>query len=182
MKSGAMGAQIADPYAKALMSIADDRNLADRIGRDVTMLQQLLQDSSDLAEFLDNPIVAPDDKKAVLRRIAESEVDPITLNFVMLLIDRGRILFLDEVCSRYRALLRERNQTVLAEVTSTVELSGSQRDAIVDKVKNLTGAREVEIETKIDPDIIGGVIIKVGSQVLDASLRGQLRRLAVSLS
>ena len=182
MKSGAMGAQIADPYAKALMSLADDRDLADRIGRDVTMLQQLLQDSSDLAEFLDNPIVAPDDKKAVLRRVSESEVDSITLNFVMLLVDRGRILFLDEVCSRYRSLLRERNQTVLAEVTSTVELSGSQRDAIVDKVKNLTGAREVEIETKIDADIIGGVIIKVGSQVLDASLRGQLRRLAVSLS
>ncbi|MBE9042287.1 F0F1 ATP synthase subunit delta [Oscillatoriales cyanobacterium LEGE 11467] len=182
MRSGAMGAQIADPYAKALMSIADDRDLADRIGRDMADLQQLLQESEDLEAFLDNPIIAPDDKKAVLRRVAESEIDPTTLNFLMLLVDRGRILFLDEVCRRYRSLLRERNQTVLAEVTSTVELTGSQRDAIESKVKDLTGAREVEIETQIDPDIIGGVIIKVGSQVLDASLRGQLRRLAVNLS
>ncbi|MDY6941118.1 MAG: ATP synthase F1 subunit delta [Cyanobacteriota bacterium] len=182
MKSGAMGAQIADPYAKALMSIADDRDLANRIGENMAMLQQLLKDSPELAEFLDNPIVAPEDKKAVLRRVVESEIEPVALNFLLLLVDRGRILFLEEVCKRYRALLRERNQTVLAEVTSTVELAGSQREAIESKVKDLTGARQVEIEAKIDPDIIGGVIIKVGSQVFDASLRGQLRRLAVSLS
>jgi F-type H+-transporting ATPase subunit delta len=71
---------------------------------------------------------------------------------------------------------------VLAEVVSAVPLSEAQASAVKQKVIAMTNAREVELETRIDPDIIGGVIIKVGSQVIDASLRGQLRRLSLRLT
>lgn len=182
MKSSSMGSEIAEPYAKALMSVAEQNDLADRIGEDVTFLRQALKESSDFANFLANPIVKPEDKKSVLRQVAESEIHAYTLNILMLLVDRGRILFLDDVCSRYQALLRDRNQAVLARVTTAVELTDDQRRAISDKVKALTNAREVELETQIDPDIIGGAIVRVGSQVLDASLKGQLRRLALNLN
>lgn len=80
------------------------------------------------------------------------------------------------------ALLRQLNQTVLAEITSAVPLTETQQQAITEKVITLTKARQVELATKIDSDLIGGVIIKVGSQVIDASLRGQLRRLSLRLS
>jgi F-type H+-transporting ATPase subunit delta len=80
------------------------------------------------------------------------------------------------------ARLRELNQTVLAEVTSAVPLSDAQQQTVREKVQDLTSASQVEIETKIDADLIGGVIIKVGSQVIDASLRGQLRRLGIRLN
>jgi F-type H+-transporting ATPase subunit delta len=182
MKSSSMGSEIAEPYAKALMALAEQQDLADRIGEDVVFLRQALKGSEDLASFLASPIVKSDDKKSVLRQIAESQIHAYTLNFLMLLIDRGRILFLDDVCQRYQALLRQRNQAVLAQVTSAIELTEGQRQAISDKVKTLTNAREVELETKIDPDIIGGTIVRVGSQVLDASLKGQLRRLALRLN
>jgi F-type H+-transporting ATPase subunit delta len=69
----------------------------------------------------------------------------------------------------------------LADVTSTIELNEAQRQAVIQKVKEMTQAAEVDLDTKIDPDLIGGVIIKIGSQVLDASIRGQLRRIGVSL-
>jgi F-type H+-transporting ATPase subunit delta len=83
---------------------------------------------------------------------------------------------------QFQAQLRELKQTVVAEVISAVELTDAQRQSVSDKVKAMTSANQVELDTKIDPDLIGGVIIKVGSQVIDASLRGQLRRIGISLS
>jgi F-type H+-transporting ATPase subunit delta len=97
-------------------------------------------------------------------------------------VDRRRIQFLEAIGKQYQALLRKLNQTVLAEVTSAVELSDSQKQSVREKVQAITSAHQVELDTKIDPDLIGGVIIKVGSQVVDASLRGQLRRIGIRLS
>jgi len=103
-------------------------------------------------------------------------------SFLKLLVDKGRILFLEGIGKQYLARLRELNQTVLAEVTSAVPLSDAQQQTVREKVQAMSSARQVEIETKIDADLIGGVIIKVGSQVIDASLRGQLRRLGIRLN
>jgi F-type H+-transporting ATPase subunit delta len=103
-------------------------------------------------------------------------------NFLLLLVDRKRIYMLDAICQQYLALLRELNQTVLAEVISAVPLSSEQEQAVKERVITMTNAREVELSQKVDPSLIGGVIIKVGSQVIDASLRGQLRRLSLRLT
>jgi len=89
---------------------------------------------------------------------------------------------LEPILQQYLVLLRQLNQTVLAEVTSAVPLTPEQIEIIRQRVIALTQARQVETATKIDRDLIGGVIIKVGSQVIDASLRGQLRRLSLRLS
>jgi F-type H+-transporting ATPase subunit delta len=89
---------------------------------------------------------------------------------------------LEAILQQYLALLRQLNQTVLAEVISAVPLTEAQQQAVIDKVLAITNARQVELETKIDSDLIGGLIIKVGSQVIDASLRGQLRRLSLRLT
>jgi F-type H+-transporting ATPase subunit delta len=89
---------------------------------------------------------------------------------------------LPAICEQYQELLRKLKQAVLAEVTSAVELSDEQKQAVREKVIAITGAREVDLETQVDRDLIGGVIIKVGSQVVDASLRGQLRRISLRLS
>ena len=100
----------------------------------------------------------------------------------MLLIDRKRIALLTDICSKFQDIYRKMNQIALAEVTSAVSLSDAQQEAVRQKVIQITGARSVELETKLDSDLIGGVVIKVGSQILDASLRGQLRRIGMSLS
>ncbi|MGC9524413.1 MAG: ATP synthase F1 subunit delta [Limnospira sp.] len=179
--SGIVG-EIVEPYAAALMSVAGSHDLTEDFGHQMRSLVSLLDESGDLREFLSNPVINRNDKKAVLNRVVGDEVNPYLRNFLMLLVDRGRILFLEEIGKQYLALLRELNQTVLAEVTSAVELNDDQKRVVVEKVKSLTGARNVELETKINSDLLGGVIIQVGSQVFDASLRGQLRRIGVSLS
>ena len=110
------------------------------------------------------------------------DANPYLVNFMMLLVDKGRIIFLSEVCEQYLAALRELKGIVLAEVTSVKELNEEQQRSVAEKAKQLTGANDVELKLTIDPNIIGGVIIKVGSQVFDASLRGQLRRISMRLN
>lgn len=180
MKGGA-ATQIVEPYAQALMSVARNNNLTEQFGEDVRALLSLLENSEQLRDFLANPFVSVEDKKAVLQRVA-GEVNPYLRNFLLLLIDRKRILLLKDICQQFLAILRQLNQTVLAEVISAVDLTDEQQQAVRQKVIEMTNAREVELDTKIDPDLIGGVIIKVGSQVFDASIRGQLRRLSLRLS
>jgi len=99
-----------------------------------------------------------------------------------LLVDKRRINLLAEICEKYLAQLRKLNNVVLAEVTSVQQLSQEQLQSVTEKVKEISGATSVELKASIDPTLLGGVIIKVGSQVIDASLKAQLRRLGFSLA
>ncbi|MGB3311958.1 MAG: ATP synthase F1 subunit delta [Nodosilinea sp.] len=182
MNDTTLSSEIAGPYAKALMSVADDNSAVDQVGGEVANLLEVLASSDELIAFLSNPLMAPDSKKEVLRQVSEGNVSGFLLNFLMLLVDRGRIAFLQPVLQQYQTLLRERNQTVLADVTSAIELSDDQQNAIRDRVKAMTGANSVELSIQVDPSLIGGLVIKVGSQVIDASLRGQLRRIGMQLA
>lgn len=182
MKDSVLTAEIVEPYAQALMSLAQSQNLVDRFGEDVASLLKLLKESEDLSRFLGNPIFELAGKKAALQQIVGDQVHPLVKNFLLLLVDRRRIGFLQAICEQFQALLRELNQTVLAEVISTVELTEAQQQTVRDQVIAMTGARQAELETKIDSDLLGGVVIKVGSQVIDASLRGQLRRISLKLT
>lgn len=181
MASNTATAAVSRPYAEALMSLAQSNNVADKFDSDVRSLLNLLKESQPLQNFFANPFIDAEDKKGVISKILSDDTNPIFRNFLMLLVDRRRITLVEDIGQEYLAKLRELNQTVLAEVISAVPLTDEQQQTIKEKVKAMTDAREVELDSKINSDIIGGVIIKVGSQVVDSSLRGQLRRLSLSL-
>ncbi|HEY9639797.1 MAG TPA: ATP synthase F1 subunit delta [Coleofasciculaceae cyanobacterium] len=182
MKSSLVSAEIAEPYAQALMSLAQSSDQVDRIGEDVRSVLSLLAESKDLQTCLASPLIESEAKKSVIRQVAGDQLHPFTLNFLLLLVDRGRILFVEEIFNQFQVLLRQLRRAVLAEVTSAVELSEEQQNGIRQKVLGMTQAEQVELSLRIDPELIGGVIIKVGSQVVDASLRSQLRRIGMKLS
>jgi F-type H+-transporting ATPase subunit delta len=181
MTSKVANTEVAQPYAQALLSIAKSKSLEEEFGTDARTLLNLLAENQQLRNFIDNPFIAAENKKALIKQIL-SEASPYLRNFLLLLVDKRRIFFLPEILQQYLALLRQLNQTVLAEVTSAVALTEDQQQAVTEKVLALTKARQVELATKVDSDLIGGVIIKVGSQVIDSSIRGQLRRLSLRLS
>jgi F-type H+-transporting ATPase subunit delta len=164
------------------MSLAQAQNLTEQFGESFRALESLMEESQEFSEFIANPIIKPEDKKEVLRRVMGEGANSYLLNFLMLLVDKRRIIFLKQIASQYLNLLRKLNQTVLAEVISARELSEDQKRAVTEKVKGITNARDVELKTSTQPNLIGGVIIKVGSQVIDASLRGQLRRISMNLT
>jgi F-type H+-transporting ATPase subunit delta len=179
---GIVTGEILERYAQALLSVAQDSNIVDQVGQDIHSILNTLKESEDLRDFLANPIFKAEAKKAVLNRVLGDSVHPYTKNFLLVLVDRRRIVLLEGICKEFQALLRKLNQTVLAEVTTVSELTDEQKRSLQEKVMAMTGARSVELATKLDPDLIGGVIIKIGSQVIDASLRGQLRRISLRLS
>jgi len=176
-----VSAAITEPYAEALLSLAQTQGLVNRFKDDVGLVLESLANSPELSTFLGNPLIKAEPKKAVLRQLFGDKVHSYFLNFLLVLVDRRRVFVTTEICQQYLALVRKLENIVLAEVTTTVELSDSQREAVINKVKAITGATGVELSCQLDPSLIGGVIVKIGSQILDASLRGQLRRLSNSL-
>ncbi|MEL6472414.1 MAG: ATP synthase F1 subunit delta [Cyanobacteria bacterium J06623_4] len=174
-------AEVAAPYAQALLSIAKSKDSVDDLSRIAAELLTLLKESDALSTFLGNPVANSDAKKGVLTQVLGEDTNPQMKNFLMLLVDRGRIYLLEPILQQFQAQVRELKQTVLAQVTSAIELTDEQRETVRQKVQSITNAKAVELETSLDPDLIGGVIIQIGSQVLDASIRGQLRRIGLQL-
>ncbi|MDY7012239.1 MAG: ATP synthase F1 subunit delta [Cyanobacteriota bacterium] len=182
MKGTLLSSEIAEPYAQALMAVAQDNNLTEALGEQIRSLLTLLEESPELQEFIANPVIYPEDKKAVLQQVLGGDSNPYLTNFLLLLVDKRRVLLLENILEQYLALLRELTQTALAEVTSAKELTEEQRQQVIEQVKGFTDASSVEVKCTVDPDLIGGVIIKVGSQVVDASIRGQLRQISQRLN
>jgi F-type H+-transporting ATPase subunit delta len=178
---GAIKSGILERYAQALMSLAQQSDVVAQVGNDISTITEALKNSEDLSEFFANPLYKSEQKKTVLSQVFGDELHPYTRNFLMLLVDRRRIMFLEGICREFQALLRAMNQVVLAEATTVRGLTEDQTQALKDKVIALTGARQVELAVKLDPELIGGVVIKIGSQVIDASIRGQLRRISLRL-
>jgi F-type H+-transporting ATPase subunit delta len=180
--AGDIAQQIAAPYAEAMLSIATNQNLVDEFGDSARGILAVMETLPGLQDFLASPLVTADRKKALLQEAFASSLHPLMLNLLNMLADRRRILFLKQVCERYLALQRKLQKVALAEVISAKELSDAQREAVIERVKQMTQSVGVELKIKVDPDLIGGVIVRVGSQVIDASLRGQLRRLSLQLA
>ena len=181
MSGTLVSSEISEPYAQALMSLAQQNDLTNQFGDTFRQLDSLLTESQEFKDFILNPVIKNEDKKNVLKQVM-GDANPYLVNFMMLLVDKRRIIFLESIVDQYLSLLRKLNQVVLADVTSATELNDEQKGKIVDKVKQIIEARDVELKATVDPSLIGGVIIKVGSKVIDASLRGQLRRISISLN
>jgi F-type H+-transporting ATPase subunit delta len=182
MKGNSVAAAVLGPYAQALLSLGQSSNLVDRFGEDAAYILEVLASSAELNQFLANPFTDDSTKQTVIRQVFGGQVHATMQNFLLLLVDKRRVNCLAGICEQYQVLMRKLNQTVLAEVTSAVELTEAQKQSIREKVTAMTAAHQVDVVTAIDPDLIGGVIIKVGSQVIDASLRGQLRRITLKLA
>ncbi len=178
MRISSFSETIAEPYAEALLSLGEEQNLLETIGNDVSLILATLASVEEWKRFLAVPLVKNEVKKNILRQVFGGKINPLTLNFLLLLVDRGRIVFLGQICRSFEKLLREKYQIALAEVTSAVPLSENQQEQLRQKVQAMTKASKVELSLAVNPDIIGGVVLKVGSQVVDGSLRGQLRRLS----
>lgn len=180
--SGTMAQQVSDPYAEAILSLGIGRHCLSRFGEDIRFLLSVLEATPELKQFLANPIFKRDAKKLLLDQNFANQVDPTLMNLLKLLVDRRRALFLESVCQRFLELQRKVEKIALVEVTSVTELTEVQRQLIEEKVKQLQAVNGVELQSRLDPSLIGGIIIKSGSQVIDLSLRGQLRRMALQLA
>jgi len=173
---------ITTPYAEAFLQVADGRDETDEIVEQARQILALWQESPELREAMASPVLEVDSKKAVLQALFADQVTPSFLNLLKLLADRQRIGFLDAVLERLLELYRDQRQISLAQVTSATSLSEEQQAQIALKIQVVLGTDKLEIQHQVDPSLIGGFIVAVGSQVIDASLSGQVRRLGLALA
>jgi F-type H+-transporting ATPase subunit delta len=170
--------KIAVPYAEALLELANENNSLKETTNDMNVVSKLLVSSSDLKKFLGNPIITREIKKRTLRDVLVEHVEEKTLTFLMLLVDRNRIAYLDSIAYKFIELSYNQESIEIAKVTSSVRLSSDQQKGIATKLKEITGARQIKLALKVDPTLIGGFTIEIGSKLIDTSIRGQLNQIS----
>ena len=173
---------ITTPYAEAFLQVAESRNEVDQVVDQAKAVLGLWNDCPEFSEAMASPVLESDSKKAALEKLFSEQVTPSFLNLLKLLADRQRIGLLDSVLERLLELYREQRNIALATVTSAVALNEEQQSDLLRKIQSVAGTDNLELSLKVDPDLIGGFIVSVGSKVIDASLAGQVRRLGLSLA
>lgn len=166
-------------YAEAAFELAE-RDDAFEAWADGLGLVAAVAADENIGRIVDNPAISQDDREAIVSKLFEGRVAPGILNLCRLLARRGRFESLTAVGAEFTYLLNRRNGVVDAVITSASPLSSKETGAVSARVQAMTGA-SVSLRTEIDDALIGGITIKIGDQLLDASVRGRLERLRAQL-
>jgi ATP synthase F1 delta subunit len=167
--------EIAQVWARALFEVAKEHDLLDQVRDDLGVFVDALNENRDLMVFFFSPYFSTQEKKDGLKR-AVSGAEPVFTNFLEALIERHRMPALFRIKARYEVLWEDERDLLPVEVTSAVELDKSTVSTIGDRIGEQT-KRTVELSSKVDPDILGGIVLRVGNVILDASIRNRLEQL-----
>jgi len=181
MVSDILTKKIANPYAEALLDLAKSQSSIHAITSDINSLRGLLKNSPPLADYLMNPITRPALKCEIIEKIITSQVTEYTSNFLMILANRNRIQYIDEIIERYLELVYELANIRIVEVNSAQEFTEEQEQNLITKLQAMTGATEIKLLITVDASLIGGFLIKMNSQFIDLTVKGQLTELAKHL-
>ena len=162
-------------YAEAAFEVALAGDRLDAWRDDLAYAASVLG-MAQVERIVDSPAVPLADRSALVARLLEQRVQPGTLRLVDLLVSRGRASALPRVSEEFHRLLNDHRGIVMATVTSAVPLNDDESAAVRARVEEMAGAK-VELETRVDPALIGGVTVQIRDQLLDASIRGRLERL-----
>jgi F-type H+-transporting ATPase subunit delta len=176
--SGGIRASLAGRYASALFDLARDERQIDAVGRSLEALNQALVDSREFNKLVTSPLVSREEAgKAYAALAPRLGLDPITTNFLGVLARNGRKKELRSVIRAFRRLAAEHRGETSADVITARPLNDDQIAALKAQLRARAG-RDVAIDAQVDPNILGGIVVKLGSQQIDASIRTKLNRLA----
>lgn len=173
---------IAGRYASALFDLAEDAKATEAVGKDLGRFLALLEGSEDLQRLVKNPVFTAEEQvKAVTALADKAKIGGLAGNFIKLVAAKRRLFAVEGMIKAFNALVDAKNGVVAAEVTVPAELSDKNRAAVLDAIKGVTGGQTVALTTKVDPSIIGGLIVKVGSKMVDASLKTKLNSMKLAM-
>ncbi|MBI3262977.1 MAG: ATP synthase F1 subunit delta [Acidobacteria bacterium] len=176
------GRAAADRYARALLDVVVREADPQRAAHDLTGFQQLMAEHAQLQQTLTNPALPIARKRAIVEELATRlQLTPVVTKLLLLLVDRDRLILLDDIVGAYRARLMDHLQVVEAEVTSTVPLADEQAKALENSLGRVTG-RRVSLVSRVDPALVGGLVARVGSTVYDGSVKRRLELMKARMS
>jgi F-type H+-transporting ATPase subunit delta len=176
-----MMASVAGRYAAALFDLANDEKKVANVEGDLAKFQELLDMSSDLTSLVRSPLYSSDEQSTAIEKVAaKAEIGPLTINFLKLIAKNRRLFAVSDMIKAFRALVAKSRDEVTAEVTSAVALNNEQVAELRSALKASVG-KDVKLATQVDPSLLGGLIVKIGSRMVDSSLRTKLSNLRLSL-
>jgi len=170
------GSRAAIRYAKAILSFALEQNKEVEVNDDMLLIANTIDESEDLQLLLSSPIIKSQLKKAAIKEVFSSKITSLSIGLLDLLIDNKRLSILNEVAKKYTILFDALKGIEVAQVTTAVPLTEALNKQVLSKVKEITG-KEATIENNINPDVIGGFILRIGDVQYDASIANKLQGL-----
>jgi F-type H+-transporting ATPase subunit delta len=169
-------------YASALFSLARDDRQTGPVADALRRFDALIAESPDLERLVRSPVFsAADQLKALNAILADAGIDGIAANFIRLVASKRRLFFIREMIADYRKLDETSRGVTRAEVTSAAALTGDHVAALKEALRAASGGREVDLDMKVDPSIVGGLIVKLGSRMIDGSLKTKLNAIRLAM-
>ena len=176
---GASG--LAERYAAALFDLADARKALDTVADDLRGLRAMLRDSAELRRVIRSPVLSREAQgKGIAALAAQAQASQLVRNFLALLAQNRRLFALPEMIEGYLQRLAAARGEVTAHVAAAAALTPAQQEAIGEQLRKAVG-RKVAVEIAIDPSLLGGIVVRVGSRMVDASLKSKLNRLQLAM-
>jgi F-type H+-transporting ATPase subunit delta len=172
---------VAGRYATALFELADEANAIDAVSADLSSFSAMLAESDDLTRLVESPAFSAEDQVAAIRAIlAKAGISGIAANFIGLVASKRRLFALPGMIQGYRNLVAQAKGIVSAEVTLAEQPTPKRLDEIRAALKGVAG-KDVDVAVKIDPALIGGLVVKMGSRMVDASLKTKLNSIRLAM-
>ncbi|MBO6633358.1 F0F1 ATP synthase subunit delta [Parvibaculum sp.] len=172
---------VAGRYATALFELADEQSALDAVAADLASINAMLNESEDLKRLVRSPVFsAAEQGRALTAVLDKAGVSALVKNFCGLVIRNRRLFVLPEMISAYTSILAAKRGEITADVTSAHPLGDQQVESLKAALKSATG-RDVMINTKVDAGLLGGLVVKVGSRMIDSSLRTKLNSLKIAM-
>ena len=173
---------VAGRYASALFELADSTKSLDQVAQDFDTFKRLLAESADLGRLIASPVIGRDlQGKALLAVLDAAGITGLTRNFIGTVAANGRARELPGMAQAYLAELARRRGETSAVVTSAVPLTAQQLQQLTDALRSVLGGTKISIDAQVNPDILGGLVVKVGSRLFDSSIRSKLQRLQLAM-
>jgi F-type H+-transporting ATPase subunit delta len=172
---------LSERYAAALFELADEHRTLDEVASDLRELRTMLAASGDLSRLIRSPVLSREQQGKAIGVIAErSGLNPLVRNFLAVVAANRRLFAIPAMIEAFLAQLAARRGEVTAQVTVAQALSERQREALNEQLRRSIGSR-VSVDVQIDPVLIGGIVVKLGSRMVDASIRSKLQRLQLAM-
>jgi len=182
MSLNSSAVKIALPYAEALLDSSRNIQLVDETASNLSLILESVEKSEQLKSFLANPLFPTQVKKSVLSELFIGQIGSHVINFLHILVDRRRIALLDQVICLYLDSADKLKLVLVAEVITAFPLNDLQKEAVQNKLKHVTNSSKIRLTEQVNSDLIGGLIIKIGSKVIDMSIHGQLNQISSYLN
>ena len=170
--------RLASRYAKSLIDLAIERDQLEKVFADMQWLQGIIKSSRDFTNLLKSPIIKADKKKQVIEAIINGKVNDITFAFIHLLIAKGRESNLFEIITAFIDQYKEYKNIYTVKLTTAFPVDEDLRNIIIDRIKKTSDMQNIELETEVNENLIGGFVLEAGDKLVDASIAHELKQIS----